>query len=310
MKKEFIQNFLNKQVEIFLRQDMPSVTGVLLGFDDDFLLFEHEIWSRELILGIRQINAPKVSNKPATQTTEAIVSNKSAKSTPEAIVLPDRRFTGVLTTFQRDEHRRWGFIESPELIEAGIPLKDNGKVFVHINQIMDEILREKLLNGEIEKPDIQVTFRLTQNQRGIAADDVREVENVTLGEVVKLEQTQPQPKTEPDNLDDLYDIDTSELGEIDYFRRYEAVPHGEIRIAGNKLFRFDDVDVIDPALAVFLEVTPNAEGQAVRFVRKMMSNGRFKAIKVQAAVPFPDDKLKEWDSLIKKAEERLRLERS
>ncbi len=310
MKKEFIQNFVNKQVEIFLRQDIPSVSGVLLGVDDDFLLFENEIWSRELILGIRQVNAPKVSSKPAKSTAEAIVSNKPAKSTTEAIVLPDRRFTGVLTTFHRDEHRRWGFIESPELIKAGISLKDNGKLFVHINQVTDDVLYEKLLNGEIEDMNIQVTFRLTQNQRGLAADDVREVEDVKLGEVVNIEQKQSQPKTEPANLDSLYDIDTSELGEIDYFRRYEAVPHGEIRIAGNKLFRFDDVDVIDPALAVFLEVTPNAEGQAVRFVRKMMSNGRFKAVKVQAAVPFPDDKLKEWDSLIKKAKERLQLERS
>ena len=98
-----------------------------------------------------------------------------------------------------------------------------------------------------------------------------------------------------------------EEGEIEYFRRYEEIPHGEIRVKGNKLYRFDEEDVIDPVLAVFLECSPSAEGQKVKFIKTMGKRGNMKATNVSAAVPFPEEKIKDWErsGLIQKAKERM-----
>ena len=74
------------------------------------------------------------------------------------------------------------------------------------------------------------------------------------------------------------------------------------------MFYFEDIDVIDPVLAVFLEVSPSAEGQAVKFTRYSDPRGRMKATNVEAATPFPDEKLKSWADLIEKAKKRMQQE--
>ena len=71
------------------------------------------------------------------------------------------------------------------------------------------------------------------------------------------------------------------------------------------MFHFEDIDVIDPVLAVFLEVSPSAEGQAVKFTKYTDPRGRVKAENVEAATPFPEDKLKSWADLIEKAKKRM-----
>ena len=328
------------------------------------------------------IKSDNVETKAVDNTaTDKVAETEGKKKQQETIKVPDREFAGVLTTFYYD-HRRWGFIESPEVLKAGVPLRDGSKVFVHLNQIIDNTLRKWLLAEKPENPNVDVMFRLTVNQQGVAADDVRKVEHVKLGEAIILTapntastspikstspatpETTTQPtqtaktgtvqtattpegekaatsatpdeakstdeKTEaaeenatPDenkNAGDKVAVEereaqeadneapTPEVGEIDYYRRYEAIPHGIIRMKGNKLFRFDDIDVIDPILAVFLEVSPNAEGQAVKFIKKMMPNSILKATNVEAAVPFPEEKVKDWEKsgLIQKAKERLK----
>ena len=93
-----------------------------------------------------------------------------------------------------------------------------------------------------------------------------------------------------------------EEGEIEFYRRYDSIPNGQIRIKGNKLFKFIDSDVVDPVLRVFLEITPNPEGQKVKFIRGMTSKEAVKATNIEVAVPFPDEKIKDWEKsgLLKK----------
>ncbi len=275
----------------------------------------------------------EVSAVPVKETQTVKEEPKKEEKKPEApkvpeIKLPDREFTGILTDFYYD-HRRWGFIKSAEVLKAGVPLRDGEKVFVHLNQITDKVLRKKLLDEKPETPDIEVTFRLMQNQKGIAADDVRTANHVKIGDILPLgvsivptEEAKPEDtKSSPESPSTAPAEATAEVspeapteapvnvekdeGEIDYYRRYDPIPHGEIRMKGNKLFRFDYDDVIDPILAVFLEVSPSAEGQAVKFVQKTTANGKNKATNVEAAVPFPEEKIKEWEKsgLLKKKEE-------
>ena len=169
-------------------------------------------------------------------------------------------------------------------------MRDGEKVFVHIKQITDEALRQKLMNEKNPNPQIEVVFKLTQNPQGVAADDVRE--------------KKPDKTLKIDMASAIY-----EEGEIEFFRRYEEIPHGEIRVKGNKLYRFDESDVVDPLLAVFLECSPSAEGQQVKFIKTMGNRGKMKATHVSASVPFPEEKIHDWErsGLLQKAKERLKI---
>ena len=261
----------------------------------------------------------------------------------EEYTLPDREFTGMLTSFAYD-HKRWGFIESPDVIKAGVPLRDGVRVFVHLNQISDENLKKKLMQEKPETPMIAVKFRLIKNRNGIAADDVRPVAPVRLEMPVKIGEiiaasmaadksakntTADKPAAKPNTADDKADASADnasteakpknapadevkeikeedfETGEIDYYHRYDAIPNGQVRIKGNQLFRFTDEDVIDPVLMVFLELTPNAEGQAVKFIRQTTPKNFVKATKIKAAEPFPEEKLKAWADMIEKAKAKM-----
>ena len=208
--------------------------------------------------------------------------------------LAGREFEGTIVSFFPE--RGWGFIDSPEVKEMGVPLQDGKKVFIHMNQVADESLRYKLstLTDKNSTPNIKVVFKFSSNQRGLAADDVREKGNTA----PKL----PDEVLKVDMLQAVY-----EEGEIEYYRRYEEIPHGEIRVKGNKLYRFDEEDAVDPVLAVFLECSPSAEGQKVKFIKSMGKRGKMKATNVSASVPFPEEKLKDWErsGLIQKAKERM-----
>ncbi len=403
MNRRIFENYIGKQVELFVAPDMPKVSGVLEVFDEDFFVIGDEIWSYKAILGIRPIKtknglkkqkiqkepeeepteepaekkveqparpnqAQKAAKQPQTADTEAsvlpdtpseevpVIPAEDSKSVePSAtpvetaadipsvdektpIVIPNREFTGVLTSFNY-EHKRWGFIESDEVKKAGIPLRDGERVFVHLNQITDEALRAKLLTEKPKNPNIDVAFKLTNNTKGVAADNVKEVIHVKISDVVNpitaaAESTAKTEPTENDKAEDAVKDEKNELasepetaqpevpkqaadsfadieepkeeGEIDYYRRYDNLPNGEIRMKGNKLFRFEDTDVIDPVLAVFLEVSPSAEGQQVKFVKRMGAKGKMRATKIEAAVPFPEEKIKEWEGLIEKAKLRMK----
>ena len=332
------ENFIGKQIELFMAPNMPVASGILEACDDDFIVIGDEVWSYKAILGIRPARTstiplgsitaiekevspqpavtkkeketetvkpqPKFQEKPKAPeasdplsvpvTTEEVKPEANDNEKQTEIVIPDREFTGVLTEYF--ENRHWGFIESDEVIKAGIPLRDGKKVFVHLNQITDTDLRKKLMTDAPANPNVSVVFKLIRKQDGVAADDVRKDPNakdnlhVAIADII-AHQTDagPQPET----------------GEIDYYRRYENPPYGKIRITGNQLLHFEDIDVIDPVLAVFLEVSPSAEGQAVKFIRKAGSKGRVRATNVEAATPFPDDKLESWKDLIEKAKKRM-----
>ena len=102
----------------------------------------------------------------------------------------------------------------------------------------------------------------------------------------------------------------SEEGEIEFFRRYDDVPSGQIRVKGNKFYTFYEEDVIDPLLAVFLEYSPSAEGQPVRFVKAMNKHGKINAVNVEASAPFPEERVKAWEKegLIEKAKAHMGLD--
>ena len=367
MNKEILESLMGKEVEIFIAPDMPKATGVISYCDDNFIAIGDEIWSYKAILGVRPVKPPRKKTvipdtatsipvehqEVKTEKTETIKTEKAetvkaeqpkskaetgkaevSEKPAEPIKLPTNEFTGVLASFYYD-HRRWGFIESPEVRKAGVPLRDGEKVFVHLNQITDNVLRKKLLTEKLENPNIDVIFKLTQNQQGIAADNVRTANHVKIGEVVSMpsdtetnaitsvseeaEALQEANETpESDKIEDDKNSSTAvkqngdvvtgtqgaeiEEGEIEFYHRYDSIPHGQIRIKGNKLFKFVDSDVVDPLLRVFLEITPNPEGQKVKFIRGMTSKGAVKATHIEAAVPFPDEKIKEWEKsgLLKK----------
>ncbi len=207
---------------------------------------------------------------------------------------PGHEFEGKLVSFYY-ERGYWGFIESEEVRKYNIPLHDGERIFVHINQITDQVLKNKLMQEKNPKPMIDVIFKLGKNKHGAVADDVRDKANVNLPKL-------PESVLKVDMLSAIY-----EEGEIEFFRRYEEVPYGEIRVKGNKLYRFEDTDVVDPILAVFLECSPSAEGLKVRFIKTMGARGKMKATQISASEPFPDEKLKDWEKsgLIQKAKERM-----
>ena len=332
MRKNLFENFIGKQVELFMAPNMPVTSGILMSCDDDFVVIGDEVWSYKAILGIKPLSSAtavpqnivtqkreeKVSPSPSNSEHNVTAPHEEEKKAPKPqpvlpetpapseevkteteeevkpaeIEIPDREFSGILTTYYDSRH--WGFIESDDVVRAGIPLRDGKKVFVHFNQITDMDLRKKLMTSENESPNIYVVFRLVRKQDGVAADDVKENPSVKENLHVKIaDLVADQMENQP------------EVGEIDYYRRYENPPYGKIRIAGNQLFHFEDIDVIDPVLAVFLEVSPSAEGQAVKFIRKKGPKGKMKASNVEAAEPFPEEKLKSWADLIEKAKKRM-----
>ena len=311
MNRKSFEQFIGKQVEVFLVPNIEHISGVVSKCEDDYIVIGDELWAYPAILGIRpqtrniqkHINnvvreikkpeppaASKIIEEPASQPKDTKPAEIIEPSEPQELEEPKpvenfegREFSGTLVSFFY-ERGLWGFIESEEVKKCNIPLRDGEKVFVHMRQITDEALRQKLMDDKNPAPNIEVIFKLTQNAQGVAADDVREkILNVNMASAVYEE------------------------GEIEFFRRYEEVPHGEIRVKGNKLYRFDEVDVVDPLLSVFLEVSPSAEGQPVKFIKTMGKRGKMKATNVSASVPFPEEKIRDWErsGLIQKAKERM-----
>ena len=338
-----MKQFVGKRVEVLLDPSIPRSSGILTKCEEDYVMIGKELWSYKAILGIRTLES-KDGDKQDEKTEkdeddekdakdeknekESEVNNEKEKTEPNIFnfEIPNREFTGKLVAFYY-ERGYWGFIESEEVLKLGVPLRDGERVFVHLNQITDDKLREKLMNDRNNTPNIDVIFKLTYNRNGVAADYVREAVNEVQENPVQETPVQETP-TEILNSDSnkeiqdenkienkseiyippiVYDESEYEDGEIEYFRRYEEFPHGEIRVKGNKLYRFEENDVIDPLLAVFLECSPSAEGQLVKFIKTMGKKGKMKAINVKAAVAFPDEKIKDWEKsgLIKKAKERL-----
>ena len=200
-----------------------------------------------------------------------------------------QRFEGDFDYFNPNRDKLYGFIKCPILKKYNVPLRSEGSVFVHLNQVEDRVLRRKLLTCGKMKPMIRVTFRLGNNIEGPAAYDVKE-------------KTEEIPSLSVEMMSAL-----SEEGEIDFFMRYNEPPFGKVRTKDRNLFTFNEKNITDPLLAVFLEVEPSAEGHPVRFTRSMNDSGKIQIQNVESAVPFPEEKIKAWENsgLVKRARERL-----
>ena len=206
-------------------------------------------------------------------------------------------FEGDLVAFNNE--RMFGFIQCSEIdryIQNSEDTEEGNeniqkKIFVHLNQINDIDLRQKLLDEKNPKPNVRVVFSLKDSEKGLLAVNVRSKFKIS---------------------NDVLQVQTSlalyEEGEIEYFRRYESIPHGKIRAEGNRLYKFYEESITDPALLVFLECSPNAEGQKVRFTKG--KKGKDIIIQnLEAAEPFPEYRVNDWErtGMLQKARERLKI---
>lgn len=212
---------------------------------------------------------------------------------PDNIDWTARTFEGEFDYFNPNRDKLYGFIKCPSLKKYNVPLRSEGSVFVHFNQIEDRELRRKLLLSKKMKPMIRVVFRLGNNVEGPAAFDVRE-------------------KTE-DHAEKMFPFDMmsllSEEGTIDFFMRYNDPPFGKIQGSDKKLYTFNEKNIIDPLLAVFLECEPSPEGHPVKFTRSINEGDKIQIQNVESAVEFPEDKIRAWENsgLVQKARERLNI---
>ena len=202
-----------------------------------------------------------------------------------------QRFEGDFDYFNPNRDKLYGFIKCPILKKYNVPLRSEGAVFIHLNQVEDRALRRKLLTCGRMKPMIRVTFKLGNNIEGPAAYDVKE-------------KTEQAAAFAVDMMSAL-----SEEGEIEFFRRYNDPPFGKVRAKNNTLYTFNENNISDPMLAVFLEVEPSAEGHPVRFTKSINDNGKVQIQNVESSVPFPEDKVKAWDTsgLLDKARGRIKV---
>lgn len=232
-------------------------------------------------------DALKLSDKSNTSFREEIPKIKR-------IDWKTQRFEGEFDYFNPNRDKLYGFIRCPLLKRLSVPLRSEGAVFVHLNQVEDRALRRKLLTGGKMKPMIRVTFLLGNNVEGPAAYDVKEKTN-----------DKSRASLSVDMMSAL-----SEEGEIDFFMRYNEPPFGKVLAKDKKLYTFNEKNITDPLLAVFLEVEPSPESHPVRFTRSINENGKVQIQNVESAVPFPEDKVKAWEEsgLVKKARERLHLD--
>ncbi|MBR0151145.1 MAG: hypothetical protein IJP89_07270 [Synergistaceae bacterium] len=204
-----------------------------------------------------------------------------------------QRFEGEFDYFNPNRDKLYGFIKCPALKKYNVPLRSEGSVFIHLNQVEDRRLRRKLLTCGKMKPMIRVTFLLGNNVEGPAAFSVREKSNDTNDSALAVDMMSA----------------LSEEGEIEFFMRYNDPPFGKVIGKDKKLYTFNEKNITDPLLAVFLEVNASPDGHPVRFTRGMTDSGKVQIQNVESAIPFPDDKVKAWEEsgLIQKARERLSL---
>lgn len=204
-----------------------------------------------------------------------------------------QRFEGEFDYFNPNRDKLYGFIKCPALKKYNVPLRSEGSVFIHLNQVEDRELRRKLLTCGKMKPMIRVTFLLGNNVEGPAAFAVREKSNDTNDSALAIDMMSA----------------LAEEGEIDFFMRYNEPPFGKVIGKDKRLYTFNEKNITDPLLAVFLEVNPSPSGHPVRFIRGITDSGKVQIQNVESAVPFPEDKVKAWEEsgLIQKARERLNL---
>ena len=307
-----------KNFATFLKLEPPQLVSVLKWIldnaikDDSEVEFSHvaalswkvlsfSAWpNKERLFTEENIKALRewLDTRPSDDKiiTDAIKLSEKENSAPAEDPAPridwsTHRFEGEFEFFNLNRDKLFGFIKCPLLKKYNIPLSSENSVFVHFNQIQDRELRRKLLVGKKMHPLLKVTFRLGNNTLGPAAFDVRE-KNYDIENVLKVDMQSA----------------LSEEGEIDFYRRHDDIPFGKVRTKTGELFTFNENNVSDPLLMVFLEYSPSAEGHPVRFTRGVL-NDKIQIHNIESAVPFPDDKVKAWTDggLIEKAKIKMNL---
>ena len=268
----------------------------ILGYTPESLPEQNTLYSKENIEALRkwleaQRTDAKIIDDALRLSDKANMSANAEALKFRSLDWKTQRFEGEFDYFNANRDKLYGFIKSPILKKYNVPLRSEGSVFVHINQVEDRALRRKLLTCGKMKPMFRVTFRLGNNIEGPAAYDVKERTESPSAFTVDMKSA------------------LSEEGEIDFFMRYNEPPFGKIRARDKATYSFNEKNIIDPALAVFLEIEPSAEGHPVRFTKSMNENGKVQVQNVESAVPFPEERLKSWESsgMIQKAKERLNI---
>ncbi len=272
---------------------VAALASQVLGFNGwankEILFNEENIESLRKWLKTRPTDDKIIAD--ALKITSKENTLKPEESSPK-IDWTTQRFEGDFDFFNPNRDKLYGFIKCPILRKYGVQLNSENSIFVHFNQIQDKELRRKLLIGKKMHPCIRVTFKLGNNILGPAAYEVRE-KNYDVDTVLKI------------NMQSAL----SEEGQIDFYRRHDEIPFGKVRTKDGQLFTFNENNISDPLLMVFLEYSPSAEGQPVRFTRSVLDNDKVQIHNIESAVPFPEDKIKAWQDggLIDKAREKMNL---
>ena len=313
------ENLTPENFSVFLKLDPPQLTAVLkwiLGKSSDGLsevAFTHAAAIAWKVLGFNawengdhiftEENITSLKSWLETlPSDENIIDDALKLSQKEAlpqheekaplIDWANQRFDGEIEFFNLNWDKLYGFIKSPALKNYNIPLTSDSSVFFHFYQIQDRALRRKILTGKKMHPQIKVTFKLGSNTLGPAAYDVRE-KNYNIENVLKVDMQSA----------------LSEEGKIDFFMRHNDIPFGKIRNSNGEVFTFNENNISDPLLLIFLEYSPSAEGHPVRFTRGVLNNDKVQIHNIESAVPFPEDKIKAWrdGGLIEKAKIRMNI---
>ncbi|MBR6901395.1 MAG: hypothetical protein IKN30_04990 [Synergistaceae bacterium] len=288
--KWIIDNTIEKDSEIEFTH-VAALSQKILGFQSwqnkETLFTEENIKALREWLDTRQSDDKIIEDAIKLSAMENL---PQPEEKSPVINWSEQRLEGEFEFFNPNRDKLYGFIKCPVLKKYNIPLSSENSVFVHFFQIQDRGLRRKLLAGKKMHPLLKVTFKLGHNSLGPAAFDVRE-KNYDIENVLKVDMQSA----------------LAEEGTIDFFRRHDDIPFGKVRTKSGELFTFNENNISDPLLMVFLEYSPSAEGLPVRFTRGILNNEKVQIHNLEAAVPFPEDKIKAWQKggLIDKARKRV-----
>ena len=269
-----------------------AVANKILGFSswDDFesLCSQENIDALKQWLMTQKYDTKIMEHAYKTAGSPTVTESESPYAVPD---ISTRKFDGEIDYFNPNRDKLYGFIKCAALEKYDVPLSSEGSVFFHLNQIEDKELRRTLLTCKKVRPKFRITFRLGNNGKGAAAYEIRS--KSTGAKVFKA---------------DIFSA-LSEEGVIEFYARHSTPPFGKVRTKDKTLCTFNEYNVKDPLLAVFLEYSPNVEGHPVRFVRGTNMSGNMQIQNLVSAIPFPEEKLQAWDreGLIQKAKDRMKI---
>ncbi|MBQ9419546.1 MAG: hypothetical protein IJU31_04125, partial [Synergistaceae bacterium] len=289
--KWILENAITDESEIEFNH-AAALSWKVLGFTD--WKDKEILFTEENIQALREWLAERPSDDKIIADAVKLAERENNQPSEEAAPKVDwsvQRFDGEFEFFNLNRDKLFGFIKCPILKKYNIPLSSENSIFVHFNQIQDRALRRKLLTGKKMHPMLPVTFRLGNNTLGPAVFDVRE-KNYDIENVLKVDMQSA----------------LAEEGEIDFYRRHDDIPFGRLRSKSGEQFTFNESNISDPLLMVFLEYTPSVDGHPVRFTRGVL-NEKVQVHNIESAVPFPEDKIKAWQNggLIEKAKIKMNI---